>query len=175
MSDSAIDGEEMWFADKDQEWVVAWHPGQTPPEGKPHGAAGVCVTGDSHIVLTSLDGDHWDLPAGRPEGDETWEETLRREMLEEACAIVGQARLLGFVRSECVNGREEGLVIVRSMWRADVELSPWEPRFEIPFRWLVPLSDVETQLNYPGPEALRRMIIRAIREATLPWSHVQQG
>jgi 8-oxo-dGTP pyrophosphatase MutT (NUDIX family) len=36
------------------------------------------VTDESRIVVVSRDGERWELPAGRPDGDETWEETLRR-------------------------------------------------------------------------------------------------
>jgi ADP-ribose pyrophosphatase YjhB (NUDIX family) len=78
-----------------QDWRVAWSPRPEPPPGTPHGAEAVCVTGD-RIVLVSRDGDLWGLPAGRPEPGEDWADTLRREVLEEACAEVTSARLLGF-------------------------------------------------------------------------------
>jgi hypothetical protein len=55
------------------------------------------------------------------EPGESWEQTLRREMDEKACATVVGARLLGFTRGQCVAGPERGLVLVRSVWRADVE------------------------------------------------------
>jgi len=67
---------------------------------------------------------------------EDWEQVLRREMLEEACAQVLDARLLGFARSECLGGHEDGLILVRSIWLARVEVLPWEPQFEIPLRRL---------------------------------------
>jgi ADP-ribose pyrophosphatase YjhB (NUDIX family) len=95
------------------------------------------VTDDGEIVWVSEDGERWSFPAGRPEGTESWEQTLRREMLEEACASVVGAKLLGFVRGECVEGPEQGRILVRSMWRADVELGPWEPQFEIRHRRVV--------------------------------------
>jgi ADP-ribose pyrophosphatase YjhB (NUDIX family) len=50
--------------------------------------------------VISRDGVIWDLPAGRPEPGESWEQTLRREMDEEACATVIAARLLGFTRGQ---------------------------------------------------------------------------
>ncbi len=147
---AARDGEEFAFRANGQDWLVSWHPSPTPPEGTPHGATGVCVTGDGGIVLISADGAHWDLPAGRPEGRETWEETLRREMLEEACATVVRARLLGFHRGACIAGPELGLVLVRSLWRAEVELAPWEPRFEIPHRRVVAATEVWDHLARGG-------------------------
>src|SRR5256885_1951723 len=77
----------------------------------------------------------------------SWEQTLRREMDEEACATVVGARLLGFTRGECVAGPERGLVLVRSVWRADVELRPWEARFEIADRRVVAAAAVEDALS----------------------------
>jgi hypothetical protein len=63
-------------------------------------------------------------------------------MLEEACASVTGARLLGFVRSRCLSGREQGLVLVRSIWRAQVRLLAWQPEPEVPFRRVVPARDL---------------------------------
>ena len=78
--------------------------------GQPHGANAFCVTADGEVVLISSDGQRWGWPGGRPEPGESWEQTLRREIMEEACATVTRARLLGFVRGRCVSGREQGPV-----------------------------------------------------------------
>ncbi|MBO0809299.1 MAG: NUDIX domain-containing protein, partial [Actinobacteria bacterium] len=130
----AADGEPIRIRSLNQTWAVSWHPPPDPPPGIRHGAEGVCVTPAGDVVLISQDGKLWDLPAGRSEPGETWIDTLRREMLEEACATVTSARLLGFTRGACLTGPEQGRVLVRSMWRADVRLAPWEPRYEIPHR-----------------------------------------
>jgi 8-oxo-dGTP pyrophosphatase MutT (NUDIX family) len=123
----------------------------------------VCITGTGQLVLISNDQRHWGFPGGRPEGNESPEETLRREILEEACAVVvGTPRLLGLVRSRCVRGRQQGLV--RSCWRANVEVGPWAPRFEIPYRRLVPLAEAADHLHEPDPVA-NRISYRTLREA----------
>ena len=158
------DDEELLHQDNGQDWIVSWHPPPTPPDGTPHGAAGVCVTSDGKVVLVELNGG-WEIPAGRTEGDETWEETLRREMMEEACAVVVEARLLGFVRSRCVRGVQEGHIIVRSMWRAAVELRPWDPHFEIPERLGVPAAEVRDRLAYPLSAGMARITARMLDEA----------
>ena len=117
-----------------QRWLTEWHAGESAPPGTPHGAAGICLTETHEIVLVSADGVTWDLPAGRTEGDETWEQTLHREVHEEACAVVTRAKLLGFSRGECIEGPERGLVLARSIWLADVQLLDWRPKFEMSHR-----------------------------------------
>lgn len=79
--------------------------------------------------------------AGQEVG-ETWELTFKREMLEETCSVVTQAKLLGFCGSRCLNGEEESLVLVRSVWRGDVDLLPWVPEFEVAHHRLVPIADL---------------------------------
>jgi hypothetical protein len=102
--------------------------------------------------------------AGDEDG-ESWEDTLRREMLEETCTRVDRARLLGFTRSACLRGHERGLVLVRGIWRAEVSLLPWEPRFEIPHRRVVAASELGGHLwMETGFEPIYR---RAVVEAGL--------
>jgi 8-oxo-dGTP pyrophosphatase MutT (NUDIX family) len=164
---AAHDGEEFSARSNDQDWIVSWHLPLAPPDGTPHGASGVCVTGDGKIVLISHDGKHWGLPGGRPEGHETWEETLRREMIEEACATVVRASLLGFSRSVCVEGTQVGLVIVRSLWRAEVELAPWKPRFEIPYRRVFAAAEVWDHLARAHTDGSAPILLRALHEAVI--------
>lgn len=161
----ASDLEEVAVPANGGDWRMAWHPRGDAPPGQPHGANAFCVTADDQVVLISPDGSRWGWPGGRPEPDESWADTLRRELLEEACATVTEARLLGFVRSRCVAGHEEGLVLVRSIWRAQVRLLPWQPEHEIPFRRLVPVHDLARYLwMETGAE---QIYSRAAREAGL--------
>jgi ADP-ribose pyrophosphatase YjhB (NUDIX family) len=161
----AGDGEEFAVRSNGGDWLIAWNSPVPIPVGKNHGANGFCVTADRGVVLISNDGVRWGWPGGRPEGDESWEQTLRREIWEETCAIVGDARLLGFCRGVCLTGPEEGLVLVRSIWRADVELRPWEPRFEIAHRRVVQATELLSHLwmedGYEG------IYYRALAEAGL--------
>ncbi|HKU27219.1 MAG TPA: NUDIX domain-containing protein, partial [Candidatus Sulfotelmatobacter sp.] len=131
---AARDAEEFAVRSNRGDWLISWHPPISTPTGTPHGANAFCVTADDQVVLISNDGKRWGWPGGRPDGNETWEQTLRREILEEICATVRNARLLGFCRGACRTGSEKGRVLVRSVWRAEVELLSWEPRFEIRHR-----------------------------------------
>jgi len=145
-----------------QEWRLHWYPPTEPPPGLPHGSTGVCLVGDE--VLVVHDGDGWGLPGGRPEPGEDWLATLRREVREEACATVLEARLLGFARGECVRGPERGRVLVRAHWWARVRLDPWEPAFEMVERRLVPVAEVVTYLRMPAGYApfYHRLLAEAV-------------
>jgi ADP-ribose pyrophosphatase YjhB (NUDIX family) len=163
----AEDGVETPFADDGQDWLVGWYPPPEPPPGKPHGAAAICVAGDQ-IVLIGTDGERWGLPGGRPEAGERWIDTLRREVAEEACATVTDCRLLGFTRGTCIRGHEQGLVLVRSMWLAEVRIDDWQPQFEISHRRLVPTAEAFGHLDLPA--GLLPLHRRAFAEAGLPAS-----
>lgn len=67
-------------------------------------------------------------------------------MHEEACAIVTRAKLLGFSQGECVEGPERGLVLVRSIWLADVQLLDWQPKFEMRHRRTVTADKVLSEI-----------------------------
>ncbi len=161
----ARDGEEFAVRSNGGDWLTAWHSPTAAPEGIAHGANAFCVTTDNHVVLISNDGEQWGWPGGRPEDDESWEQTLRREVLEEACAVVVDARLLGFCRSVCLTGPERGRALVRSIWLAEVELMPWEPRFEITHRRVVPATELLAHL-WMG-EGFEPIYHRALMEAGL--------
>ena len=83
----ARDGEEFAVRSNGGDWLIAWLSPITVPAGRAHGANGFCVTADGGVVLISRDGERWGWPGGRPEGDESWEQTLRREILEEAALL----------------------------------------------------------------------------------------
>jgi ADP-ribose pyrophosphatase YjhB (NUDIX family) len=167
MDEIARDGHDLVVSSNGEAWRVGWYPPPDPPPGTPHGAAAVCVSGD-RVVLVSSDGQRWGLRGGRPEQGERWADTLRREVVEEACAVVQRARLLGFSRGVCVRGLEQGLVLVRSMWRAEVSLERWAPRFGIAHRRLVPADEALRQVVIAEPGVgpiYRRMFAEAAASA----------
>ncbi|XSG73654.1 NUDIX hydrolase [Herpetosiphon llansteffanensis] len=125
-----------------QTWNVRWYAADSEPAGKAHGSAGICLTPNRQIVVVSQNGRDWDVPAGRSELGESWAATLQRELAEEACALVQSASLLGFCQSQCLNGAEQGLILVRAFWLAQVAIQPWQPQFEMIERRIIDLSEI---------------------------------
>lgn len=121
------------------------------------------MTQGGQIVVISQDGVKWELPGGRPERNEDWRETLDREVLEEACATVERATLLGFSRGRCISGHEKGLVLVRSLWLADVTIHNWKPEHEVKYRKLVARDAVLDSLGIP--DGIAPIYLRWFEEA----------
>lgn len=120
-------------------WSMWWQPTQ-PDSGLQYGSDGICITADGGLVIISEDGKRWDLPGGRTDPGETWEQTLRREVWEEACVKVVDARLLGFWVGDCTSGKYQGERIVRSQWLATVEVADFAPEFETCHRNVVDVA-----------------------------------
>ncbi len=141
-------------------WSISWYPPSVVPAGKKHGSAGLCVTeqdSSRFILIRIKEVNYWEFPAGRPEGEETWLETLEREVQEEACARVIDARLLGYLRTRQVSGD----VVVRAVWKASVDLLEWNPMHEIAGRGLFSRSEA---LGLMG-KAHMPISLRALSEA----------
>ena len=146
----------------DGSWTHTWYPPTESPEGRPHGSGGVCFTSPDEIVLIRIPGNEsWDFPAGRPEEGESWEDTFRREVMEEACALVVEATLLGYNRACCLEGKVAGLVLVRSFWKASVELLDWSPQHEIEERKLVPATNALSLLPTTCEPIVARILVEA--------------
>lgn len=162
----AKNGQQHHFYEDGQDYVSAWHSPDSEPDGKSHGSGAICFVSPGEVVIGSAGGKHgWEIPGGRPEANEDWRTTLDREVLEEVCAEVQDATLLGFVRVECLTGREKGLVLVRSVWIARVVLNEWKPQHEIKHRRVVSPEESLELVSFPAGQLpiYRRWFNEAIR------------
>ena len=146
------------------EILHTWEAGSAPPAGLPVlQVSGVCFTEAGEVVLVSEDRHAWTLPGGHPEGAETPEQTLAREVLEEACAEVLACRLIGWQRID--DPREPPYLQLR--YAARVRLNNFRPRHETLHRRLVSRQDFLSVLSW-GQSPIAAELLRITSEADLP-------
>ena len=63
---------------------------------------------EGNFLMTNLRARDWDIPGGHIEPGETPEETMRREVMEEAAVALGPVRLLGYQRIRILGDVPEG-------------------------------------------------------------------
>jgi len=114
--------------------LVSWlEPAHAPPDELIQRCEAAAFTADGKLVAVAEGRTQftwWVLPGGRREPWERVEETLRRELLEEACARMQTSELLGFVHLRHLNGERAGRVTTDALFWARVALQPFEPAFE---------------------------------------------
>lgn len=72
----------------------------------------------------------WALPGGHPEPHETLEETLAREVREEACAVVCHAAYLGVQQVDDPESPDGPARYYQARFWVRVRLEPFAPQFE---------------------------------------------
>ena len=148
--------------------LVSWlDPADGPPDDLIQRAEAVAFTANGKLIAVA-EGDTrftwWSLPGGHREPWERVEETLRRELLEEACVHMQRSEPLGFVRLHHLTGERAGRVTTDALFWARVETLPFEPAFEKHARHELSLAAARDLPLWANPITQRALTLAAATE-----------
>ena len=122
--------------------------------GKKHTQVSGYVFNNNNELLIVKNGNTWTIPGGHPEAGETKEETLNRELMEEACVTLKDINYLGAV--EVV---ENGETYYQLRYTAKVnELLPFKQEWEICERKFVNLSELPNYIKWANGQTFAAQI-----------------
>jgi ADP-ribose pyrophosphatase YjhB (NUDIX family) len=144
---------------------LAWLPSPfAPTRDQVTQVSGVCFTSSGKIVLVAGQQGKWALPGGHVEPGELLEQTLRREVLEEACASVRRAVYLGAQQVNDPDNPDGPRTYYQARFWARVELKRFRPQFERTQQTLVPPPAFLTTLNWGTTQIAQAMLDAALAE-----------
>jgi 8-oxo-dGTP pyrophosphatase MutT (NUDIX family) len=156
------------FQDGGRPWTASWFDPPFRPEPPDcNQAYGLCFTARGRIVLVRDRADYWNLPGGGVEEGESLEDTLRREVREEACAEVVSCQYIGCQRVDDLENPAGSLRYYQSRFWARVELLPWAPRHEIVERRLVSPDEFLSTLAWGAAPTARIILEEGLRREKL--------
>jgi ADP-ribose pyrophosphatase YjhB (NUDIX family) len=144
--------------------ITEWIPAPfVPPIELTAQSSGVCFTSNGNIILVN-DGKSWLLPGGAPEGKETMEETLTREIREEACSKVLDYQYIGCIRNEHQQPVTKGCmpVFYKARFWARVIKERFNPQFEIKKRIEIHSDQFVSMLSWNARKTANEILVDAL-------------
>lgn len=130
-----------------------------PPDAQVTAVAIVACLNDKILFIRNKRG--WDIPGGHVEkGDETIEQTARRELLEETCAEGKEFRLVGYLVSDLYLDKETYIPILLTKVSA---LHKFSPRHETEKRRLMTPEECK-KFYYGNPLLIEELLRVALEE-----------
>ncbi len=111
--------------------------------------AGFCFDGQKRVAI--IKNEHgWGFPGGHPEKGESNEETLQREVAEEACLSVKNPELIGYVEvKDPENNSVEGKHYLQLRYLAEADkINDFKKEFESSERMFVPVEELPKFISW---------------------------
>lgn len=132
-----------------RELLATWRDASFSQPRRPgNQASAICFTEDGMVVLVTTDGQTWMLPGGHTEPGESAEDTLVREVNEEACATVADLAYLGAQEVRDLADSNGSTIHHQALFWARVRLGKFEPKYETTARKLVNPSSINDSLRW---------------------------
>ncbi len=109
------------------------------------------------LIVKNEENNNWTIPGGHPEKNEEKLDTLKREVLEEACVTVKDIKYLGAV--EVVENNE---IYYQLRYTAKTkEILPFKQEWEISERLFVNLNDLDKYIKWANGKTFKAQILSA--------------
>jgi len=134
-------------------WHVVFQIGNKVEQFPQPTAVSIIAPFDEGKVLAVKTPRGWGIPSGHIESEETWEETVKRELREETCAESSSFSLHGAMISNFYAAETSILIVKAPIDR----LSPFKPEFEATERRLVTPEEL-IDLYYGNKEIIKGIL-----------------
>ena len=157
-----------YYKRRERRFQSEWLPAPfEPPRTLTIQSSGLCFTTHGMVTLVS-DGKGWVCPGGYPEDGETLEETLIREIAEEACARVIDYEYIGSIRTFELPPVPEGSLplFYQARYWVRVENDEFNPTHEMTERIDVPSDHFVEILRWNAKQTAALMLANAVAVET---------
>ena len=148
-----------------------WHNSMVPSNLMVRQVYGIVFDNDFKVLLR-VENEKYKLAGGKPEEDETFEETLKREYIEEVNVELEECYYLGYLLVEENDSKYAQVRMIAKI--KNINENHIDPATGIMYgRKLVDSNELKKYLNYQD-EAGNMMIDDAINKAKEKWSDVYE-
>ncbi len=135
---------------------IAWRGNLNIKNGRVTQVSGYVFNKHNQLLIVK-NNDVWTIPGGHPEKNESKEDTLKRELMEEACVTLGEVSYLGAVE---VQENSETYFQLRYTARTS-EILPFKQEWETCERKFIDIKDLPRYIKWSNGIVFNQQIMAA--------------